>query len=125
MWNEKESIELLLKRFRMVYDAVKTQEDQDWAEYQTIRCYYSYMFQYLRDAPLKEKWRSHKKMYNIMLNYFPLYWKNPKISLFRTEGDQFSSRLVFWSLTKLERWYLMPVVLLAYHLMSKMVFLHF
>lgn len=124
LWNEKESLDLLMSKFRMVYDALDDQESRDWAEYQCIRTYFSYMFQYLRNASLKTKLENYPKLHKIMKTHFPTYGKNSKVTVFRREGDQFASRLMFWGLVTAENLHLMKLVLTLYHLLSAFTYLH-
>lgn len=124
LWNERESLDLLMSKFRMVYDALESQEDKDWQEYQSIRTYFSYIFQYLRDAPLKLKWEYYDKLRKIMKTHYPNYHSNSKVSFLRKEGDQFASRLMFWGLVLTERLHLMKIALLVYHVLLKFTYLH-
>lgn len=124
IWNERESLDLLMSKFRMVYDALESQEDKDWQEYQSIRTYFSYIFQYLRDAPLKLKWEYYDKLRKIMKTHYPNYHSNSKVSFLRKEGDQFASRLMFWGLVLTERLHLMKLALLVYHVLLKFTYLH-
>lgn len=117
--NPNESLDLLLGKFRRVYDALEDGEARDWQEYQTIRTYFTYLLRYLQDAPLKLKWQEYDRLHAIMKKYYPRYLKNAKLSLFRKEGDSFASRAVFWGLTLLERLHLMKLGLVFYHLITR------
>lgn len=125
LWNEKESLDLLMSKFRMVYDALDDQENRDWEAYQAIRIYYFYTFQYLRDAPLKFKFENYSRLQQIMEKHFPDYWKNPHLSLFEQQGDSFTSKLAFWCLAKFERLHLIKPFLVFFHMLCKLTYFHF
>jgi len=118
IWEKPYSLELMLRRFHTVYDSLEKEKDKDWSEYETIRAYYIYIYQYLLTAPLKIKWSEYEKLHKIMESIYPGYLKNPKISLFRMEGDGIHSRLSVWGSAMAERLHLMKLLLLCLHLMS-------
>ncbi len=117
--NPKESLDLLMSKFRSVYDALEDNEARDWQEYQTIRVYFFYLFSYLLDAPLRLKWEGYDRLHQVMLRYYPNYHKNPKLSVSNKDGDRFVSKLAFFGLTKLERLHLMKLLLLVFHICPK------
>lgn len=119
MWIEARSLRRLLSRFREVRDAITSEEDREWAEYEAVRMYYIYTYQNLVYAPLKDKKSEYKKLREVMREYYPEYLKNPKISLFRREGDDFRSRLSVWTSAMAERLHMMNVLLTAFHIASK------
>lgn len=119
IWIEERSLTRLLSRFREVYDKITLEEDRKWAEYEAVRMYYIYIYLNLIYAPLKEKKSEYRKLREIMQEYYPGYLKNQKISLFRTEGDDFNSRRSVWISAMAERLHMMNILLTVFHVASK------
>lgn len=118
IWTEKYSFENLLKSCYEVYE-LENDENKVWIEYMMINEYFSYMFQFLRDAPIKEKWKNYTKLHQVMKSVFPNYLKNPKLSLKWKGGKRMYARRIAWMATTLEKLQLMKVGLLGYHILSK------
>ena len=117
-------MELLLSRFKEAYNMINLEADREWAEYETVRIYYIYIYQMLLAAPLKIKWDEYRKMHTVMCRYYPHYLKNKKISLFRREGDCFRSRMAVWVSAIAERLHMMGALLTVFHVTAKLTKLY-
>lgn len=118
MWTEFYSIKNFLDKIFPVYNMINT-ENKIWCEYIVILIYFVFIYTYLRDAPLKEKWKNYDKLRQVMLNYFPDYIHNPKISLHWKGGKRMYARIIVWVSVFLERTHLMKLGLMGYHVLSK------
>ncbi|MGN0367694.1 MAG: glycosyltransferase family 2 protein [Wujia sp.] len=119
IWTDRYSLEKFLSFCKAVYDDEENEEDRLWIMYQSTKLYYSYIYQFLRDAPLKDKWKSYDKLREVMKKTFPGYLKNKKASIFRKGGNRFYANMIASVSVLLEKTHLMKLGLLAYHLISK------
>ncbi|MBQ5333186.1 MAG: glycosyltransferase family 2 protein [Oscillospiraceae bacterium] len=116
MWTPEYSLETLLRNVKDEYaDADRT--ELQLLEYGFMFVYYSYMFQFLRNAPLKEKYAGTDKLRVMMSKYFPDYLSNPYIK--KKNGKSFKAKLVVRVCCAAEKMGLMKAVMLLYHIMSK------
>lgn len=119
LWEDRYSFEKFLKICYGIYSEEKNKTNAVWIEFQIIRNYYSYIYQFLRDAPLAAKQKDYKKLHDIMLKYFPHYLRNSKLSLFWNGGIRMYGRVIVWASAKLERFHLMGFGLWIYHILSR------
>lgn len=117
----RHSLRTLLSYLKPVYDSAGYQ-DKVWIEYILITTYYSYIYQYLRDAPLKEKMKLYPMIRDIMREFFPDYLRNPKISMNWKGGRRKYARIIVWCSAMLEKTHLMKLGLTFYHLLSKIYY---
>ena len=93
-----------------------------FAEYQLARCYYSYLFQFTRDAPLKEKLRIYDQLRDIMKKELPDYLNSVNSALKYKKATRPYARRIAMIASSLERLHLMKLGLIGYHLASKVFF---
>ena len=96
--------------------------DRIMAEYQLARYYYSYIFQFSRDAPLNKKMEIYRILNQTMKKYLPFYLNSVSLAL----KDNNATRPYAWRIAKLastlEKMHLMKFGLIIYHIFSKFYF---
>ena len=124
MWDmPRKSFATIIETLGDVYRKCEDQQEALYAQRQAMKLYYSYIYQFLRVAPLKETIASYKRIRAMMREQFPGYLKNPYAKLSKKSGNRFYARLVLWGSVLCEKLHLMRVALFFYHLISKLVYI--
>jgi hypothetical protein len=124
MWEvPRKTFRVILDELCKVYDQCKDTPDGPYAQRQIMKLYYSYIFQFLRSAPLKETLQSYDKLRGMMKEKMPDYLKNPLTGLSAKNGNRFYARLVLWGSVLCEKLHLMKFALCVYHLLSKLFYI--
>lgn len=117
------------KSFKTILDAVvevyKLCEDEDQAaraELQITKIYYSYLFNILRAASLKEKKENYVRIRDMMKEALPRYTKNRYATLSPKSGNRFYARLLIWGANLCEKLHIMKFALTMYHALSKVFY---
>lgn len=125
MWEDRRSLSSILSCWRSAYDTISDEKDKLAAEYQIVKIYYFYIYFILKNAPLKIKWESYKRLQLIMLSFFPEYKKNKNISLFQKTSADITGHCIVWIAVCCEMFHAMKFVLLMYHLLNKIIYFKF
>ena len=124
MWYEdRKSFKVILDNMVKTYEKCKGTDDELHAQKQIIKIYYSYIYQFLRAATLKETLLSYKKLHKIMLESMPDYLKNPYTGLGKKCGNNFYARFALWVSATCEKLHIMQFALCIYHLISKFYYI--
>ena len=93
-----------------------------FATYQLTRYYYSYIYQFLRDAPIRKKYCIYNQLHKLMKTRVPEYMQQTKRALKYKKVTRPYARKIALLSYRLERFHLMKVALLGYHLASKIYY---
>lgn len=93
-----------------------------FAVYQLSRYYYSYLFQFTRDAPLHVKLKMYDELNATMKRYLPDYLDNVNKALKNKKATRPYARKIALLASFLERTHFMKLGLVGYHLASKVFF---
>ena len=104
-----------------VFNSCSDTNIQSMVEYQICRYYYSYIYQFLRDAPYKEKCKNYVRIHEIMASTLPDYLHNSYIWGNNNHVRKYAIWIVRIS-SLLERTHTMKLGLLGYHLLSKIMY---
>lgn len=123
MWETpRKSFQTILDALHEVHQRCMDEDDAARAELQVIKIYYSYVFNVLRAASMKEKKENYKKLHDMMRKAFPGYIHNRYANLSPKSGNRFYARLVIWGALSCEKLHLMWLALAVYHLLSKFIY---
>lgn len=117
--DEYYSFEKLISVCAKYIENVNDSHSVSLAKYQLTRCYYSYIFQFLRDAPLKNMLSMYKDLRKTIKKYIPDYLEATKIGLKDKKSVRNYSRKVTMLSYFLEKFNLMRLALIGYHIVSK------
>lgn len=124
MWDvPRKTFERIVNELHRVYLMIEDSDEKKRAEVQAIKIYYSYLYQFLRVAPIREKMRSYSRLRRLMKENFPHYLRNRYIGLFSRSGNRGYARLIIWMSAWCERLHLMRPALCVYHLLSKLFYI--
>ncbi len=101
------------------YIPPENDSNHDIAIYALTRAYYSYLFTYMRDAPLKELFHIYYLENSMMQKYLPNYLKCTERALRDNKAIRSYGRRIAMLLSAVERFHLMPAALLCYFLIAK------
>lgn len=124
MWDiPRKSFETIIDQLGATYDLCMGSEDELHAQKQIMKLYYSYIYQFLRVAPLRETMRSYVKIRALMRARVSGYLKNPYVSLSKKAGNRFYARFALWQSVVFEKLHCMKPALFFYHLISKLFYI--
>lgn len=124
MWTvPRKSFEVILSALCETYRKCVGTPDAAYAQRQIMKLYYSYIYQFLRVAPLGETMRSYDKLRSMMRESMPDYLSNPYTTLSAKSGNRFYARVVLWGSVVCEKLHMMKFALCVYHLISKFVYI--
>lgn len=106
----------------MPYLPKKDEQGYIFAVYQLARYYYSYLFQFTRDAPLKAKLKIYDQLRHLMQNTLPDYLDSVHVALKYKNATRSYARKIAILASFLERLHLMKLGLVGYHFASKIFF---
>jgi len=119
----RKSFATIIETLGDVYRKCEDQQEALYAQRQAMKLYYSYIYQFLRVAPLKETIASYKRIRAMMREQFPGYLKNPYAKLSKKSGNRFYARFALWGSVLCEKLHLMRVALFFYHLISQFAYI--
>lgn len=123
MWDTpRKSFAVILDALCETY-ALCPEAEKPLAQRQIMKLYYSYIYQFLRVAPLKETLASYDRLRAMMEAKQRGYRKNPYVTLSARSGNRLYARLVLWGSVTCERLRLMKPALCVYHAVSKLFYI--
>ena len=123
--NEMTGVNMLfhdLKEIRVARDyLIKDKDKKEWDLfiYQTIRFYYFSIFHSYRYIPIKDTINDYRMMNKTMKAFYTGYLRNPYINLKKNSPVRKYAQIIIWGAALCEKLNLMPLALIAYHLVSK------
>lgn len=124
MWTTpRKTFEVIINELGATYEKCIGTPDEAFAQRQIMKLYYSYIYQFLRVAPLKETMESYGRIRAMMNEKVPNYLRNPYTTLSAKSGNRFYARLVLWGSVVCEKLHIMKFALSVYHLISKFIYI--